>query len=47
MLETMPEFLPAFDGGIFNDLVERVTAEGDSALRFRLNNGLELTEHIG
>lgn len=47
MLETMPEFLPAFDGGIFNDLVERITVDGTSVLRFRLNNGLELTEHIG
>ena len=44
MLETLPAFLPAFDGEIFTDLVERTTAEGDGALRFRLRNGLELTE---
>ncbi len=43
-LETLPEFLPAFDGEIFTDLVERITAEGDGTLRFRLKNGLELTE---
>ena len=43
-LETLPEFLPAFDGEIFTDLVARITAEGDGTLRFRLKNGLELTE---
>lgn len=43
-LETLPEFLPAFDGEIFADLVERITADGDGRLRFRLKNGLELTE---
>ena len=40
----MPEYLPAFDSEIFADLVEQITAEGDGALRFRLKNGLELTE---
>ena len=43
-LDTLPEFLPAFDGEIFTDLVERITAEGDGTLRFWLKNGLELTE---
>ena len=43
-LETLPEFLPVFDDDIFIDLVERITAEEDGALRFRLKNGLELTE---
>ena len=43
-LETLPEFLPVFDGEIFTDLVERVTAEEDGTLQFRLRNGLELTE---
>lgn len=43
-LETLPEFLPDFDGEIFADLVDRITAEEDGALRFRLKNGLEMTE---
>ena len=45
-LESMPEFLPGFDGEIFLDLVERITAEDGNALRFRLKNGLELRETI-
>ena len=43
-LETLPEFLPAFDGEIFVDLVAKITAEADGTLRFQLKNGLELTE---
>ena len=43
-LDTLPEFLPAFDGEIFTDLVDRITAWEDGALQFRLKNGLELTE---
>ncbi|NBI67907.1 recombinase family protein [Pseudoflavonifractor sp. 60] len=46
-LETMPDFLPAFDGDIFRDLVEHVIAESSTVLRFRLVNGLELTESLG
>ena len=45
-LETMPEFLPNFDGEIFNDLVDRITVKDSTTLCFRLKNGLELTEHI-
>ena len=43
-LDTLPEFLPDFDAEIFTDLVDRITAEEDGVLRFRLKNGLELTE---
>lgn len=46
-LEAMPEFLPDFDGEIFGDLVEKITAESNTCLRFCLKNGLELTEQIG
>lgn len=46
VLETMPEFLLAFDGEIFSDLVDRITVKDNMTLCFRLKNGLELTEHI-
>lgn len=46
MLEAMPEFLPNFDGEIFGDLVEKITAESNTCLRFHLKNGMELTEQI-
>ena len=45
-LETLPEFLPAFDGEIFTDLVDGITADSGNILRFRLKNGLELTERV-
>ena len=44
-LDALPEFLPEFDGEIFTDLVDRITAGENGALRFRLKNGLELNEH--
>ena len=43
-LETLPEYLPAFDGEIFADLVDWITVDNGNTLRFRLKNGLELTE---
>lgn len=43
-LETLPEFLTAFDGEIFTELIDRITTDTGSTLRFRLKNGLELTE---
>jgi len=45
-LKTLPEFLPAFDGEIFADLVDSITADSGNTLRFRLKNGLELTETV-
>ena len=45
-LETMPEFLPAFDGEIFTDLMEQIVVVSNDCLRFRLRNGLELAEPI-
>jgi len=45
-LETLPVFLPAFDGEIFTDLVDGITADESNVLRFHLKNGLELTETI-
>ena len=45
-LETLPEYLPAFDGEIFADLVDGITVDSGNTLRFRLKNGLELTETV-
>ena len=45
-LSILPEFLPAFDGEIFTDLVEKITVHDDNTLRFQPKNGLQLTEHI-
>ena len=47
LLETMPEFLPDFDGEVFCELVEQIVVADNTVLRFRLKNGLELTEHMG
>ena len=35
-----------FDGALFGELVESIIAESNTCLRFRLVNGLELTETI-
>ena len=45
-LESGPEFLENFDGELFGELVESIIAESNTCLRFRLVNGLELTETI-
>ena len=45
-LEALPNFLPAFDGDIFTALIEQVIADESDTIRFRLMNGLELTETI-
>lgn len=44
-LEALPEFLPDFDGEIFTELIDHITADTGNTLRFHLKNGLELTEH--
>ena len=45
-LEDGPEFLEAFDGELFRELVEKIIVEDSECLRFRLINRLELTEPI-
>ena len=45
-LEAGPEFLDAFDGELFRELVDKIIAESNDRLRFRLANGLELAEPI-
>ena len=45
-LEDGPDFPENFQPELFDDLVELVTVERGPLLRFRLKNGLELTEAI-
>ena len=45
-LDCMPEYLPDFDGEIFNDLIVKIIATKDSSLIFQLKNGLELIEQV-
>jgi len=46
ILNDGPEFLDTFDGKLFSELVDKIIVEGNEHLRFRLINGLELTEDI-
>ncbi|MBQ3077800.1 MAG: recombinase family protein [Clostridia bacterium] len=46
LLESLPDFLPDFDREVFADLVDHITVVNNTELRFRLINGLELTESI-
>mgnify|MGYP003099347432 CR=1 FL=1 len=46
VLENGPEFLEAFDEELFSELVAKIIVENNGCLRFRLINGLELTEAI-
>ena len=39
-----PEQLEQFDEALFSSLVERITAESNTCLRFRLHGGIELAE---
>ena len=45
-LEAGPDFLDAFDGELFRELVDKIIVESNDRLRFRMVNGLELTEPI-
>lgn len=46
VLEDGPDFLDSFDAELFDALVERIIVDSNERLRFRLKNGLELTEQI-
>ena len=46
VLEAGPDFLDAFDGELFRELVDKIIVESNDCLRFHLVNGLELTEPI-
>lgn len=46
IIENGPDFLDTFDEDLFAEMVEKVIAESNKQLKFRLFNGLELTENI-
>ncbi len=46
VLEDGPDFLDGFDAELFDALVEKIIVDSNERLRFRLKNGLELTEQI-
>ena len=41
-----PDFLERFDAELFDALVDKIIVDSNERLRFRLKNGLELTEQI-
>lgn len=45
-LEDGPDFLDRFDAELFDALVDKIIVDSNERLRFRLKNGLELTEQI-
>lgn len=46
ILEDGPDLLTTFDEALFSELVETITIQDNSTIRFRLINRLELPEHI-
>lgn len=44
VLSEGPEMLTEFDAELFDELIDRIIVEDNQRLRFRLRNGLELTE---
>ena len=46
VLEDGPDFLDGFDTELFDALVEKIIVDSNERLRFKLKNGLELTEQI-
>ena len=46
ILDAGPDFLDAFDAELFGELVDKIFVDSNEQLRFRLKNGLELTETI-
>lgn len=46
ILDAGPDFLDTFNAELFGELVDRIIVDSNEQLRFRLKNGLELTETI-
>ena len=46
VLKSGPDWLEAFDEELFSELIEKIVIEDNETLRFRLINGVEVTEPI-
>ena len=46
IIQTGPDRLEGFDETMFADLVEKIIAESQTRIRFRLHGGIELTERL-
>lgn len=46
IIHSGPEQLNSFDEALFSDLVEKITAESQTRIRFRLYGGIELAEQL-
>ena len=46
ILDAGPDFLGTFDAELFGELIDKIFVDSNEQLRFRLKNGLELTETI-
>ena len=46
IIHSGPERLDSFDEALFADLVEKITAESQTRIRFRLYGGIELAEQL-
>lgn len=46
ILEDGPDLLTDFDAELFGELIDKIIVDSDTSIRFRLKNGLELTETI-
>ena len=44
ILDAGPDFLDHFDGELFGELIDKIIVDSNEQVRFRLKNGLELTE---
>ena len=46
VLEDGPAYLDAFDEKLFCELIDKIIVQSNTEIRFRLMNGLELTETL-
>ena len=46
VLSDGPDYLDSFDEELFCELIDKIIAQSNTRIRFRLKNGLELPESI-